>query len=130
MGKFRSIQDDIFSIFSKEDWKSEEIKTIPSNLESPEGEFVRVNILTDGKGVNSLSLSGILIVDIFSTAGTGPTRTVDIADILDKYLHGKTLGTAEKGVVQLFSSSHSFIGIEETYARSQYSIPFKYYRGQ
>jgi hypothetical protein len=129
MGKYKQIQDDVFSIFASQEWKEEEIKTIPNNVKSPEGPFIRVNILTDGRSLNRVSVEGMLLIDIFTEAGRGPTSAAEIADALDVFLVNNQLGTSDEGVVQLFSSTFSHMGVEETYSRAQYSIPLKYYRG-
>jgi hypothetical protein len=130
MGKFKTIQTDVFSVFASTAWKNEKIKTIPSNIKAPAGPFIRVNIITDGRGVNNISVSGVLIVDIFTEAGKGPDPAIFIADKLDTYLVNKTLGTASQGVVQFFNSTYSPLDVKDTLSRGQYTIPLKYFRGQ
>ena len=132
MGKFTDSEGDIFSVFGSSAWKGEGIETQPSNYTSPEAwtEYIRVNILCNGTGPNKVSVSGILIVDIFTPAGQGPSRATLIADKLEDYLSCKSLQTAGQGVTQFQSGSLSPIGTDkdnQTLFRSSYTIPFTYF---
>lgn len=132
MGKYLDIQNDIFSIFNSTAWKAENIKTYPSNFIAVNSgnEFVRVSIIPSGVGVNLKSVSGVLIIDIFTPAGNGPKAAALIADKLDTYLVGKSLTTGIGSVTQLKSSALQLLGNDKDNSalyRSNYTIPFNYF---
>lgn len=132
MGKYANLQDDIFSVFSSEAWKAESIKTFPVNFTTVNqgNEFIRVSIVPGGQGLNLNSVSGVLIVDIFTSAGTGPKRSSSIADKLDQYLVGKSLSTVANAVTQFSTSNLDLRSVDRdnpTLFRSIYTIPFHYY---
>jgi len=131
MGKFESLERDIFSIFDSTAWKSENIKTFPSNfkLKNSGEEFVRITILPSSKGLNRVSAAGLVIADIFTAAGNGPRRASTIADKLDKYLSGKSLQTGT-GTTQFVDSSLSHKGADKdnpTLYMSSYVILFNFF---
>lgn len=135
MGKYLNIQNDIFSIFNSTAWKAENIKTYPSNFIAVNSgnEFIRVSIIPSGSGVNLNSVSGVLIIDIFTPAGNGPKAVALIADKLDTYLVGKSLITGINSVTQLKSSSLQLLGNDKDNSalyRSNYTIPFNYFGAQ
>ena len=131
MGKYLSTQEDVFEIFNSQSWKSENIKTYPSNFVAinPGNEFVRVSIIPSGNSVNINSVSGVVILDIYTPAGNGPTRTSVIADKLDQYLVGKSF-LGENTRTQLMSSSFNLLGPDKdnpALYRSSYTIPFNHF---
>jgi len=133
MGKYLNIDTEVYKIFGTTTWKAEKIKTFPSNFVSRDkvSEFIRVSVVPSGNGLNRKSVSGILIIDIFTKAGDGPKRPSYIADKLDSYLSGKSL-SATTGVVIQFpeSSSLDSKGTDKdnpTLYRVAYTIPFKYF---
>jgi hypothetical protein len=133
MNKYETILDDVFSIFSATLWKSEEIKTVPSNYIASDfdNEFIRVTVLPSGGGINRQSVSGMLIIDIFTASGKGPKRLYQIADILDKFLVGKSVVQVSR--TQFDTSTMSISGTDEdnpTLYRGSYSIPFNYFEAQ
>lgn len=132
MGKYSALEEDIFSIFDDANWKAEDINTYPSNFNKQEGnsEFIRVTIISSNQGLNLKSISGILLIDIFTAAGLGPNQSTLIADTLDQYLSGisKTLTSGAR--TQFYSSTLSPMGIDKdntTLYRSQYTIPFNHF---
>lgn len=130
MGKYSALDADVFSVFDLDTWKSVNIKTIPSNFVKvgTEIEFIRVNIIPQGKGVNPKSTSGILSIDIFIAAGNGPKRASFIADKLDDFLVGKSIATGT-GTTQCLTSSMTHRGTDKDNPklhRSIYQIPFTY----
>jgi hypothetical protein len=132
MGKYTSLETNVFSIFASNIWKSEKINTYPNNfvVTKNSGEFIRVTIIPSGKGINLISTSGILIIDIFTLAGEGTKKASLIADKLDDYLVGKSIITLEKYATQFNGSSLSFSGIDKdntSLFRSNYTIPFNFY---
>ena len=133
MGKYSNLNSDIYSVFSTDTWKAEKIVTRPSNfigLDKP-SEFIRVSVIPSGAGLNRKSVSGILIIDIFSQAGAGPKRSATIADKLDSYLSGKSLSTVSGVTIQFpDSSAIDLKGNDKdnpALYRVAYTIPFKYF---
>lgn len=132
MGKFETLQSDIFSVFGSASWVNEDIKTVPENfvLTITNSEYIRVAILPGTiSEVNINSISGQLMIDIFTPAGKGPLRAYQIADKLDEYLNGKTVKTGE-GSTQFRASSLNSIGQDvdnKSLFRSLYTISFNYF---
>ena len=132
MGKFTAVEDAIFSVFATNAWQSEGVETIPANYVSPAnpgGDFIRVNVISNGKGVNTVSVSGMLIVDIFTSAGQGPRPATVIADKLESYLRNQSIITS-KGTTQFHGGAFTLKGLDTanpTLFRSSYSIPFHFY---
>jgi len=132
MGKYTNLEKDIFSLFANITWTAEVIKTFPSNFLTVNAgeEFIRINILPKGVGINLNSISGVLLIDIFTLAGNGTKRTSLIADKLDSYLVGKTLSTESTAVTQFANSSLDYSGQDKdnpTLFRATYSIPFNFF---
>jgi len=131
VGKYSNVEADIFSIFGSAAWVLESIKTTPANfINENSTEFIRINIITSSFGINFKSTSGVLIIDIFTTAGKGPNRASVIADKLDDFLQGKSLNTTSGGTTQFVDSTLSHDGIDKTDTtlfRSTYTIPFNYF---
>lgn len=132
MNKYELIEKTIHTVFGSKEWEKTQIKTIPSNFSTTGlgSEFIRMNILTGGNGLNLQSLSGLLIIDIFTSAGDGPMRATLIADTLDTFFVGKSL-TASKGkVVQFMASTTKQSGPDRdnpTLNRVIYSLPFNFF---
>lgn len=82
------------------------------------------------KGLNKVSLSGIIIVDIFIAAGQGQKRQFLIADELEKFLAGKSIVTGLDKRTQFFEGSVSALKPDadnKSLLRSSYTIPFKHF---
>lgn len=131
MGKFTTAESDVFSVFASQAWKDTGLKTIPSNFPAPENvtQFLRVSILPSGKGVNALSVSGLIIVDIFTTADAGPKAASTIADTLEQHLARKSVRTG-LGTTQFQTGSLSLRGkdsVNPLLFHSSYSIPFTFF---
>jgi hypothetical protein len=75
-----------------------------------------------------ISVSGQIIIDIFTSAGRGSSRALEIADILDKHLVAKEIDSAG-GSLQLLSSSLHPRGVEKHTGldSTKYSINFNYF---
>jgi hypothetical protein len=132
MGKYENLEKDVFSIFGSTLWKNENIKTFPVNFIelTPGTEFVRVSVIPSGNGINLTSISGVLIIDIFTSAGNGPRRTSLIADKLDSYLVGKSVSTVSGNSTQFNKSALAYLGLDTVNSalyRATYSIPFNYF---
>jgi len=128
MGKYQDTDSDIFSLFDVDTWT---IKTVPSNFVTKGLEkYIRVNIIKGSKGIYFNSLSGILMIEIFISAGEGPKELSLIADKLDSLLQGKTLSTKVGAITQLGISAMADNGIDKDNAalfKATYTIPFKYF---
>ena len=97
MAKYRNALSAMFSIFETPGWKFENIKTFPSNfnLKDAGDKFIRIDVIPSGRGLNLRSVSGILAVDIFTAAGSGPKGALLIADALERTIvTGKQIGRA------------------------------------
>lgn len=132
MGKFTDLQTSLFNIFDSQTWKNTGIKTIPSNFTSKTlgSEFIRVNIIPSSTGINTKSISGIMIIDIFTAAGLGPNRSSLIADLLDDFLVGKNIGIRDGVNTQLGLSSLTIVGSDSSNSalfRAQYTITFNFF---
>ncbi len=133
MGKYTNLISEVYSLFGTTNWKAEKVKTFPSNFIGIDkaDEFIRVSVIPSGTGLNRKSVSGILMIDIFTKAGEGPKRSSAIADKLDSYLSGKSLSTSS-GIVTQFpeNSTLDLKGIDKdnpTLFRVTYTIPFNYF---
>ena len=132
MGKYTALQDDIFSIFADAAWEAENIQTFPTDTipDNNVGEFIRVNIVGDGQGLNLTSISGVVIIDIFVAAGNGPTKANLIADTLDSYLVGKSFRLTPPKNTQFLNSNMVYSGRDPdnpSLSNYSYSIPFKHF---
>jgi len=129
MSKYKAVQDAIFSIFASVAWKSENIKTFPSNAPTNGEEFIRITIIPSGPGVNANSVSGLLIAEIFTQAGKGPSRAAYIADKLDSYLARATVPNGST-LTQLAISAMVPNGLDKdnpALTKSTFSVPFSYF---
>lgn len=130
--KFNTSQDDVFSVFAAIEWTNENIPTYPVNFVAEKTtEYIRVSVIANGKGINLVSTSGQVLIDIFIAAGKGPSRGTLIADKLDSYLVGESLRTGS-GVTQFGDSTLSTIGQDKdnpALFRMIYSISFNYFLG-
>jgi len=132
MDKYKSLYDDVYSVFASVAWTAEAIKTIPADviLKGAVTEFVRISIVSSGYGINSNSVSGVLIAEIFTPANLGPLRALTIADKLDKYLSYKSKSTVSGKITQMFVSSLIFNGVDrdnKDLVKSTFSVPFNHF---
>jgi hypothetical protein len=132
MGKFTDLQDSIFSVFGSQEWAATNIKAVPSNFipRNVDSEYIRLNILPNTFGINTKSVSGIMIIDIFTSAGNGPNRANLIADTLDDFFVCKVSNIREGVSLQTMQSSLDFVGIDSsntTLFRAKYTIPFNFF---
>jgi len=127
MGKFTDVEAGVYGVFGTAEWQAEDILTVPSNFTSltSDAEFIRVAVIPSSEGVNRNSVNGILIIDIFTAAGQGTSRASAIADKLDDFLSGETLGGT-----QCFDSTlvhKAFDADNKALFRSSYTINFKFF---
>ena len=131
-GIYIKLQKDIFSVFSATAWTTLSIKTYPANTipVNPGTEYIRVSIIPSGEGANRISVSGVLLIDIFVAFGNGPKRISELADILDIHLRNRYLTTNQKASTQFQNSSLRETGKDPDNAalyRAIYQIPFNYF---
>lgn len=132
MGKYANLEKDVFSVFSASNWVAENIKTYPNNFLAINAgnEYIRVLVIPNSNGINLRSVSGVLIIDIFISAGSGPNKASLIADKLDLYLVGKSKTTGLNNITQFKNSTLSHVGVDKdnpSLYRSTYTIPFNYF---
>jgi hypothetical protein len=134
MGKFSSLNADIYSVFAQSAWIAENIKTFPENYvgTSVGNEYIRVSIVASSydKLGSFQSVNGQLIIDIFTPAGEGVSRTNTIADKLDDYLIGKQILVPPDGNTQFGNSTLTFLGNDKanpSLYRASYSLSFNHY---
>jgi hypothetical protein len=130
MGKYSATETAIFSVFDSTAWGLELIATFPNNFTGtvPGNEYLRLDIVTGGEGVNLKSTRGQLIIDIFTPAGNGPSRASAIADRLDAFLLGKSKSIAS-GTLQFLSSAFTPSGLDRANPalyRSTYVVNFTF----
>jgi hypothetical protein len=131
MGKYEILERDVYSVFNSNEWKAENIKTFPTNFVAmnTNDEFIRVSVIPSGKPIDRYSLAGILIIDIFTAAGSGTRRAMIIADTLDSYLVNKSKNTGSS-VTQFGISSMSHTGPDKALPvihKSTYTINFNFF---
>lgn len=131
MDKYANLENAILAIFGTSGWNAEAIKTFPANFVAvgSGSEFIRVSIVPGGEGINLNSVSGVLIIDIFVSAGMGLKRSSVIADRLDSYLVGKSF-TTSSGVLQLAGSGLAHKGVDKddpSLHRSAYTVSFNFF---
>jgi len=128
MSMFEDAQASVLGAFSQTSWTDLGISTYPSNF-APGGEtseYIRVSVVLSGQGVNKNSVSGVLLVDVFTASGDGPKRPNQIADLLDSLLKGKTFGNVQV-------SANSSLGMGEidkdnpNLFHTRYSVNLNYF---
>ena len=133
MGKYTRLTQDILSLFGTSTWVAEGIKVVPQNFvgDTVVTEYLRVSVVPSGAGVNGSSTSGLLLIDIFSPVGSGPSRSAALADKLDSYLLGKSFNTGVSGSITQISKTSNFriTGTgESTYCHAIYQVQFNHFQ--
>ena len=130
MAKYADVLRDVEELFASTAWTATGIQAYPSNYQggSFTDEFVRVEVLPaqPRTSYGSLRVGGQIIVQIYTRAGEGTRRSMEIADLLDTVLQAKTL---QRGT-QTGTSSLSFLGIDNddnSLFRADYAISFRNY---
>lgn len=134
MAKYEQLQRDVLSIFGTAGWIAENIETFPSGM-SVQGvtEFIRVSAIAQGPAINSKSASGLVMIEIFTTANEGPLRASIIADKLDQYLLKKSVTTGTNVTQFHETSSLRDTGHDPANSallRSFYSVGFNHFEVQ
>jgi hypothetical protein len=132
MNKYSNALSATLSLFGTTAWTDVGVKAYPANFAKQEiaGEYIRIQCMTSGKGLNLLSVNGFIIIQIYTPAGDGPMRPYEIAGYLDTLLVGKTSEDTDGGTLQLSASAFSTIGLDKvdpTLYASKYTIPFNYF---
>lgn len=132
MGKYEELYRDVLSIFGTTNWVAEGVKTVPSNYTGVDSleNYIRVHLIPSGLGINRRSVTGVLLIDIFTTAGGGPIDAAVIADKLDKYLISRSKRLT-KGTIQFLENSSMSSGGKDkdntALFRSAYTLSFNYF---
>lgn len=128
MGKYEELTKDILALFADPLWVAEGVKTYPGDFVGTAGNtYIRVHILPSGAGINRHSVSGQVLIDIFTPAGNGPLAAVQIADKLDEYLvdRSKVLSCGTLQFLQSSAVSHrGKDSANPALSRAVYAIPF------
>lgn len=132
MSKYSLIESQVYGIFGTDEWKGEKVKTFPTNFAAHDAgdEYIRVSVLPQGKGINIYSVSGVIIIEIFSPAGVGPAKATLIADKLDRYLCGKAFSPVSGSQLQIGETSLQYLGndsVNPTLHRAKYTAYFNYF---
>ena len=130
MAKYRNVQSDIEGVFATEMWTENNIVTYPSNYQGGDfaDEFVKIEILP-GRPLTTYTRPGVqgqIIIQIYTRAGEGITRSAAIADILDQVLQVQSFSRG----TQTGTSSIAFLGIDSqdnSLFRADYSVSFRNY---
>jgi hypothetical protein len=132
MGKYEDLTKDVLGVFGSPSWIAENIKTYPGNYigVSAGDRYIRVHVLAGGGGINRKSVSGQVLIDIFTPAGKGPTASTLIADKLDAYLVGRSKKLTNGAIQFVSASSLVHKGADKAnsalYA-SSYAVSFNYF---
>lgn len=115
MGKALEVETNVFSVFGSVAWTDRGIKAYPREFDLIEpaennGMAIRISILLSGNGVNLISTSGVLLIEIFTPTSAGPKIITTISDTLDEFFVGKSISSAAGIVTQFFQSS---IGVSQ-----------------
>jgi len=94
--RYVTLLNHLFSIFASSAWISEQLQIIPKGFKGgkPAVEYIEFNPVVSGQRDKD-SLGGILYINIYTDLVSGPKRAAEIADILDKYLAGKSFNLPE-----------------------------------
>lgn len=132
MGKYEAAIKDVLAVFSTVAWNAENIKTFPENYVGVDSgdKYIRVHVLPSGPGLNRVSVTGQVLIDIFTPAGKGPLDAVLIADRLDAHLVGKSSQIGDCSLQFQSASSMTHNGADKgnpALYRSTYVISFNYF---
>ena len=132
--RYTTLQEHLFSIFASSAWISEQLVIIPFGFKGgkPTEEYIEFNPIVSGAG-NKDSLAGVLYISIYTDISAGPKRAVEIADILEKYLVGKSFYFDQENSVTQFQRNSNFSIRGEppnskAFLLSYYQIQFGFFR--
>lgn len=132
MAKYENALKSIESVFAADAWTSTGIEAFPANFKptSFNEEFVKVEVLpgTPNTNYSQVGVGGLVIVQIYTKANTGPKRVMEIADFLDRILQTKKLNSHDLTVTS--ESTLNFLGIDQddnSLYRADYSVRFNHY---
>ena len=133
MGKYTCMLEDLLSIFGTTAWIAEGIKVVPQNFEDENvyPEYLRVSVVAGGGSLTGYSMSGLLLIDIFTPVGKGPSRTSVIADKLDAYLLGKSFNVGSMGAttqIPKTSNLRTTGAGDSAFCHAIYQVQFNHFR--
>jgi hypothetical protein len=124
----------VCSVFSATEWQTKNVATVPIGYvgDVSGSEHVVFNPVASDSG-NRDGLRGILYVEIYTVGGSGPRRSLEIADYLDATFCGKGYqAAATKGFLQFSKGSNvESLGVTKSnnaLLHTSYSIQFNYFR--
>ena len=130
MGKYERALKDIYSIFDSDAWKNRNILTFPENYAGSATTYIVLSVVFSGGSLNGLSISGLLLVDVYTEANKGPYQAILIADALDEFLSEKLITTGNKFNTQFSKSNLASLGKDSANPllyRHTYTIPFSHF---
>ena len=135
LNRYTVLQNHLFSIFASSAWISEQLAIVPYGFKgsTPVQEYIEFNPIVSGTGDKD-NLHGILYINIYTDLSGGPKRAAEIADIMEKYLAGKSFKIAEEeaSVTQFQRNSNFSIRGEapnsKAFLLSYYQIQFGFFR--
>ena len=134
LNRYVTLQDHLFSIFASSAWISEQLAIIPKGFmgNTPTQEYIEFNPIVNGFKDGD-HLAGILYINIYTALDSGPKRAAEIADILDKYLAGKSFRFDAQEAVTQFQRSTNFeirgqAQNSKAFILSYYQIQFGFFR--
>jgi len=135
LNRYTVLQNHLFSIFASSAWISEQLAIVPLGFKggSPAQEYIEFNPVVSNTGSGD-SLSGILYINVYTDLANGPKRAAEIADIMDKYLAGKSFKIVDEdeSVTQFQKGSNFYVRGEapnsKAFLLSYYQIQFGFFR--
>ena len=128
MNKYSYVESSILSLFGSSRWTDHNIKTLPSNFQTSDLEFIRLTFFHKNEGLNFDS--GKLIIDIYAAAQVGTKRITEISDKLDDLLVKKSF-QVDANSLQIGESNLQYLGFNQsnpTQYAALYSVEFKLFR--
>lgn len=130
MVKYSNLQSNVFSIFASQAWVDLNTRAFPAGIKGDKGDppYVRMDVVADESGANRESVSGLLMIEIYTQWGDGPAKSIEIADQLDALIQNKTINGT-----QFFSSSLSALlqdRDDENLGKRTYQVSFQHYEAK
>jgi len=124
MDKYEEVELKVFGVFDSQEWKAKQIKSFPLGFDGEKGKppYLRISILYSGGEVGIHSTSGMLMIEIFTAWGDGPTTATQIAGKLNSLFEKKSFGNLQFTLSTL--TPYSRDKDNSNLGRAIYSLPF------
>jgi hypothetical protein len=129
VGKYVATETRLNELFGSSPWLAEGVPAFPANFEPEDGfpsKYCQFSVVASEDGIPGYArfdnVSGVIMIEIYTPAGSGPRDASEIADKLDKHLQAKTFGET-----QFFKSSCGAVRRDvanPTLSRAIYQVPF------